>query len=171
MSAVLRPQASDWLHRPMVPADLDAVMAVELGAYSYPWSRGNFQDSLAAGYLSELRLAADGQLLAYWVAMPGADELHLLNLTVAAPWQRRGHGADLLQRLVRRAEGRGDQTLWLEVRQSNAGARALYRAAGFAEVGLRRAYYPALGGREDAVVMRLGLPHAKPSPEGRDALD
>jgi len=146
------------LHRTMQVADLDAVMAVEAQAYSHPWSRGNFIDSLAAGYDTELRLDGAGQLLGYWVAMPGFQEAHLLNLTVAPAQQRRGHGLALLRRLADLARARGDQLLWLEVRESNANARALYRAHGFAEVALRRAYYPAEHGRrEDAVVMSLAL--------------
>lgn len=159
MSAQLDPAL--MLHRDMQVADVDAVMALEVGAYSHPWSRGNFVDSLAAGYEAELRLdGRRGELLGYSVAMRGPGETHLLNLTVAPALQRQGHGSALLQRLVARCRERGDEALWLEVRQSNAGARALYRAAGFDEVGLRRAYYPAEQGREDAVVMRLALPAA-----------
>ncbi|MBP6902992.1 MAG: ribosomal protein S18-alanine N-acetyltransferase [Burkholderiaceae bacterium] len=159
MSAQLDPALT--LHRDMQVADVDAVMALEVGAYSHPWSRGNFVDSLAAGYEAELRLdGRRGELLGYSVAMRGPGETHLLNLTVAPARQHQGHGSALLQRLVARCRERGDEALWLEVRQSNAGARALYRAAGFDEVGLRRAYYPAEQGREDAVVMRLALPAA-----------
>lgn len=149
--------ASAWVHRPMTVGDLEQVMAVETTAFSHPWSRGNFIDSLAAGYHTELRLDADGALLGYWVAMPGADELHLLNITVAPSQQRQGHGQALLQRLIAHARQRADQMLWLEVRESNQPAQALYRRHGFDAVGLRRAYYPGLHGREDAVVMRLAL--------------
>lgn len=145
-------------HRAMTTADLGAVLALEVAAYSHPWSLGNFVDSLAAGYLAWVRHDADGRLLAYCVAQPGFEETHLLNLTVAPAWQRHGHGRALLLALADWARARGDQTLWLEVRQSNAAGRALYAAAGFAEVGLRRGYYPAAHQqREDAVVMRLAL--------------
>ena len=158
--APVDPQAANGAlrHRPMTLADVDAVMALEVQAYSHPWSRGNFIDSLAAGYLSELRLDAGGRLLAYRVAMPGVAELHLLNLTVAPAAQRQGHGAALLGRLVALGRARQDERLWLEVRDSNQAARALYRRHGFAEVGLRRGYYPAEHQRrEDAVVMSLDL--------------
>jgi ribosomal-protein-alanine N-acetyltransferase len=145
-------------HRPMVLADLDEVLAVEVQAYSHPWSRRNFVDSLAAGYDAELRLDAAGALLGYRVAMPGFEETHLLNLTVAPAHQRRGHGLALLNRLADLARARNDQRLWLEVRESNATARALYLAQGFVEVALRRSYYPvARDLREDAVVMSLAL--------------
>ncbi len=137
--------------------DLDAVVAVETRAYSHPWSRGNFTDSLAAGYLAELLHTGDGEVVGYFVAMGGVDELHLLNITVAPEWQGQGHGRGLMAVLRGHALERRLATLWLEVRQSNERARALYRALGYVEVGLRRAYYPAAGRREDAVVMRLAV--------------
>lgn len=143
--------------RAMVLADVDAVMAVEVRAYSHPWSRGNFVDSLIAGYEAELLHAPDGALCGYFVAMPGVDELHLLNITVAPECQSTGLGQRLLQVVQERARARGFSTLWLEVRQGNQRARSLYRRLGFDEVGLRRAYYPARPQREDAVVMRLPL--------------
>ena len=157
MNALLRPGPAVW-HRPMAHADIDAVLALEVQAYPYPWSRGNFIDSLAAGYTTELRLDAQDRLLGYFVALPGFEELHLLNLTVAPVVQRAGHGLALLQRLLAIAQARADASLWLEVRLSNAAARSLYQRLGFAEVGRRRAYYPAAGQqREDALVLRLGL--------------
>mgnify|MGYP001564186937 CR=1 FL=1 len=157
MNAQLRPGPAVW-HRPMAHADLDAVLALELQAYPYPWTRGNFIDSLAAGYTTELRLDAQDRLLGYFVALPGFEEMHLLNLTVAPLVQRAGHGQALLQRLLAIARARADQALWLEVRPSNGAARSLYQRLGFAEVGRRRAYYPADGQqREDALVLRLGL--------------
>lgn len=156
------PDTGGIRHRPITVADLDAVMAVEVAAYPAPWSRGNFVDSLAAGYVAERRDAADGQLIGYWLAMPGVDELHLLNLTVAPHCQRQGHGRALLERVVACAAGRGDGSVLLEVRQSNLAAQALYRQRGFTQDGLRRAYYPdpRAGAREDALLMRLRLPRA-----------
>lgn len=148
----------------MALRDLDAVVAVEARAYSWPWSRGNFVDTLAAGHIAEVLEDRDAGLLGYFVAMTGVDELHLLNVTVAPEWQGRGHGSALLEAVIEHGRQLGLAALWLEVRLSNHRARALYARRGFAEVGLRRAYYPAAGGREDAVVMRLALtgegPHA-----------
>lgn len=155
MSQVMPPRV---LHRPLTTGDLDAVLQIEAAAYAFPWSRGNFVDSLAAGYLAERRVDEHGRLIGYWVAMPGVGELHLLNLTVHPAWQRQGHGRAMLDRLAAQARLRGDDKLWLEVRDSNDGARRLYAAAGFAEVGKRRGYYPAPHNRrEDAVVMSLDL--------------
>lgn len=156
MNALLRP-GEPW-HRPMTVHDLDEVLAIEVASYSFPWSRGNFIDSLAAGYRAELRLDEQGLCLGYSVAMPGFEEMHLLNLTVAPRHQRQGHARAMLHLLCEAARQRGDQKLWLEVRQSNAPARRLYEQFGFQDMGLRKNYYPApLGRREDAVVMSLAL--------------
>lgn len=159
MSALLQPEAR---LRVMQYADLDQVLAIERAAYSFPWTRGNFVDSLAVGYLAEL-LEQDGRgLVGYFVAMPGVGEMHLLNLTVAPAQQRRGHARCLLDVLERRCLDQNLPRLWLEVRASNARARQIYARRGFAEVGLRRAYYPAAKAqREDAIVMSLEL-QAKP---------
>ena len=144
--------------RAMAMADIDAVMAIEQAAYGHPWTRGNFIDSLCAGYLAWLRHDAQAELVGYCVALPGYRETHLLNLTVRPARQRRGIGRALLADLTACSRRRGDASLFLEVRGGNLGARALYAAAGFEEVGLRHDYYPAAGlRREDAVVMRLSL--------------
>ena len=157
MNALLEPRL--W-RRAMAVRDLDAVMAVEANAYSHPWTRGNFIDSLAAGYLAEILYGDDVGVVGYFVAMSGVDELHLLNITVAPAWQGNGHGSSLLRAVQMHARALGLATLWLEVRQSNERARALYARRGFAEVGLRKGYYPAGLRREDAVVMSLAVPTA-----------
>jgi ribosomal-protein-alanine N-acetyltransferase len=144
--------------RVMTPADLTRVLAVEVGAYGFPWSRGNFIDSLSAGYLAEVLFGHDGGLLGYYVAMPGVDEMHLLNITVASDHQGRGHGRAMLDALEERCRERRLPMLWLEVRAGNHRARAIYRRRGYAEVGLRRGYYPAPQGlREDAIVMSMAV--------------
>jgi ribosomal-protein-alanine N-acetyltransferase len=141
----------------MATTDLDRVLAVEMQAYSFPWSRGNFVDSLAAGYLARLARDDEVAVLGYFIAMPGVGELHLLNLTVAPECQGRGVGHALLQAVVAEARALSAARLLLEVREGNERARRLYAARGFAEVGRRRGYYPARGGREDAIVMSLAL--------------
>lgn len=144
--------------RAMQLEDLDRVMQVEVLAYSFPWSRGNFQDSLKSGYVAELLETSADVLLGYYVAMPGVDELHLLNITVVPDFQRCGQGRALLDRLEWQARQHALSSIWLEVRASNARARYLYGARGFVEQGVRRGYYPAGGlRREDAVVMKLDL--------------
>jgi [ribosomal protein S18]-alanine N-acetyltransferase len=144
----------------MTASDLDRVMGIEASAYSFPWTRGNFIDALAAGYLMRMLVqSSDGTLVGYYAAMPGVDELHLLNLTVAPAFQRRGHARTLLAALQSQARALGLSSLWLEVRVSNERALELYRRWGFVQSGLRRDYYPAASGRrEDAVVMMLRVP-------------
>lgn len=156
MSALLAPAPS---LRPMQHADLDRVLRIERAAYGFPWTRGNFVDSLAAGYLAELLVDAHEALIGYYVAMPGVDEMHLLNLTVAPPLQRRGHSRTLLDALEQRCRERALPRLWLEVRASNERALQVYAARGFAEIARRGGYYPGpKGQREDAIVMSLVVP-------------
>lgn len=144
---------------PMGVALLDAVMSIEVRAYSFPWSRGNFVDAIASGYLTHCLVAPDGQLLGYQVAMAGVDEWHLLNVTVAPEHQGRGLALHLLRLLADHARSTRAEWLWLEVRPSNGRARDLYARFGFEQVGVRRDYYPDGGGRrEDALVLRLPLP-------------
>lgn len=146
--------------RAMNIADLDRVVAIEAGAYSHPWSRANFIDSLAAGHDARVLLGDDGQIVAYSIVMAGVDELHLLNLTVERGLQRRGIGRRLLRAVIDDARRNRVPAIWLEVRAANVAALALYRDAGFVQTGLRRAYYPGRSGREDAVLMSLVLPAA-----------
>ncbi|MCW5667640.1 MAG: ribosomal protein S18-alanine N-acetyltransferase [Piscinibacter sp.] len=153
---------------PMGIGQLDAVMTVETAAYEFPWSRGNFIDSIAAGYAAQVLYGAGGELLGYFVAMGGVDEMHLLNITTAPPHQHCGHARFMLDALVALCRRRGARRLWLEVRRSNLRAQSIYRRRGFAEVGARRGYYPApQGQREDALVMSLDIGAGGE----RDALD
>ncbi len=144
--------------RPMTVATLDGVMALEEAVYPFPWTRGNFLDSLASGYTAWTLNRVEGDLVGYCVAMFGADEMHLLNITVAPAWRRRGHARRLFDQLVAACRQRSADRLWLEVRESNLTAREVYRRLGFAAAGMRRGYYPAPAGtREDAIVMTLDL--------------
>ncbi|WP_295854516.1 ribosomal protein S18-alanine N-acetyltransferase [uncultured Xylophilus sp.] len=141
----------------LTPQDLDRLLPVEDAAYSHPWTRGNFLDSLRAGYEAQ-QLLADETLLGYFVAMKGVDEVHLLNLTVAPAYQRQGWARVLLDALAVWSRGQGARWLWLEVRMSNLRAQQIYEAYGFRSVGTRKRYYPAdTGTREDARVMSLAL--------------
>jgi ribosomal-protein-alanine N-acetyltransferase len=140
----------------MRESDLAEVMPVESAVYSHPWTRGNFVDSLRAGYQCwTWRLG--NELLGYFVLLVAAGEGHLLNLTVAADRQRAGHGSALLEEAMQVARARGAQHVFLEVRPSNRGAKALYRRFGFRQVAVRPGYYPAHTGREDALVLTLAL--------------
>ncbi len=155
MSAVVRPAEERF--EPMLVSDLDAVAAVEKEIYPFPWTRGNFQDALSAGYSSWMLLSGRREIVAYSIVMIAIDEAHLLNLSVARGYQRSGFGWRMLEWMAHRARDYGARSMLLEVRPSNADALRLYERYGFVRIGVRRGYYPAHGGREDAIVMRIAL--------------
>ena len=142
---------------PMRPEDLASVMVIENQAYPYPWSSGNFKDSLQAGY--QLRRLVDQEVLVgHCVWMQVEREAHLLNLTVSPARQRRGLGQWMLKSLLAEWAASGLARCLLEVRPSNASALALYQRNGFVQIGLRRGYYPqGPAGREDALVLERRL--------------
>lgn len=153
----LASQLTEIRYETLSKAWLDRLMPIEQAAYSHPWTRGNFEDAIRAGYHGQLMLMED-QLIGYFIAMKGVDEIHLLNITVAPPYQRQGWARTMLDALVSWSLGQGAQWLWLEVRQSNRRAIAVYQAYGFRRIGMRKGYYPAAQEqREDAVVMNLRL--------------
>lgn len=155
MSAVFK--AVEAQFAPLTEARLDEVVTIERTAYDHPWTRGNFSDSLRSGYEAQL-LEAGEEILGYFVAMKGVDEVHLLNITVTPRYQGQGWARVMLDALALWARGQGAQWLWLEVRASNARAQRIYEQHGYRRVGERRSYYPAgHGRREDAVVMSLKL--------------
>ncbi len=153
MSAVLVPRVEMF---PLGHHDVDEMLAIEEGVFPYPWTRGNFVDSIDSGY-SAWGCRVAGELVGYFVLMIAVDEAHLLNIGVLAKRQRMGFGTRLLQCAMSAARQAGASGLLLEVRPSNENALALYRRFGFRQIGLRRDYYPLADGREDALVLRCGL--------------
>lgn len=151
-------EASDGVPalRPMREDDLDAVMRIEKTAYLFPWSRGIFRDCLHSGY-SLWVFEQDGAILGYGVLSVAAEEAHILNLCTAPGREGRGLGQRMLHSLLRIARVQHAQRVFLEVRPSNPRAIDLYQRCGFNEIGRRPRYYPANGGREDAIVMALEL--------------
>ncbi|MFN2380973.1 MAG: ribosomal protein S18-alanine N-acetyltransferase [Guyparkeria sp.] len=145
----------DWAA--LAGEDLPEIVAIEEAAHPYPWSEAVFEDCLRAGYRLDGAFVR-GELIGYSVIMSVLDEWHLLNLCVDPAMQRRGVGRFLLERLLESADTGGASCLLLEVRAGNRVAIALYESAGFADIGRRKAYYPAPDGREDARVMRRLLP-------------
>jgi ribosomal-protein-alanine acetyltransferase len=137
---------------PMTSDDLDAVVALEQCIHAFPWTRGNFRDSLAVGHAGWLRREA-GRIAAFAITMRAVDEEHLLDIGVAPECQRQGCGTQLLAFLCNAARAQGMGRMLLEVRPSNQAAIAFYRHFDFIEIGRRRGYYPAPEGREDAIVM------------------
>lgn len=142
--------------RDMQQVDLSQVAAIEREAYEFPWSPGIFRDCLLAGYTSVVA-DLDGEVVGYAIMSVAAGEAHLLNLCVAAKLRRSGHGRQLLTEAIQRARQAGAERMHLEVRPSNTAALALYAANGFERIGLRRAYYRAAQGSEDAVLLARWL--------------
>jgi|SRR5579863_7263440 len=142
--------------RPMRATDVADVVAIERASYQFPWSEGIFRDCLRVGYVCRV-VTASRQVIAYGVMSFGAGEAHILNLCVSEAYRCRGMGKRLLGALVERAEAAGMAEAFLEVRPSNTAAIRLYLALGFEQVGMRRGYYQAVGGREDAAVLKRVL--------------
>ncbi len=145
-----------WRLRPMVPADLAAVAALERDCYVFPWNDQIFADCLRVGYHCVVVEAGAG-VSGYAVLSMGAGEAHVLNLCIGEGLRRRGIGRELLMAVLTHARDRGVRDAFLEVRRSNKAAIALYHDIGFSCVGQRRGYYQAQEGREDALVYRLEL--------------
>jgi [ribosomal protein S18]-alanine N-acetyltransferase len=155
MNAVVRPAQERF--EPILASDLDLIAMVENEIYPFPWTRGNFQDALSAGYSSWMLVGSRREIVAYSIVMIAIDEAHLLNLSVARGYQRCGHGWRTLEWMAQRAREYGARSMLLEVRPTNQDALRLYSRYGFVRIGTRRGYYPAHGGREDAIVMRIAL--------------
>lgn len=142
--------------RAMSEADLDAVLANEFTGYDFPWTRGVFTDCMKAGnqcWVAE----QDGAIIGHAIVTIGAGEAHLLNVCVRADQQGAGFGRQLVMHALESAHGAGADALFLEVRPSNGVAAKLYDSLGFSEVGVRKGYYPAPIGQEDARVLVLDL--------------
>ncbi|HEY4341204.1 MAG TPA: ribosomal protein S18-alanine N-acetyltransferase [Steroidobacteraceae bacterium] len=148
--------AGEPIVRPMREADVAEVIGIERASYQFPWTEGIFHDCLRVGYLC--RVAVQGRtIVGYAVMSMGAGEAHILNLCVLETVRRAGVGRGLIRYLLEKAEGAGMAEAFLEVRPSNSIAMVLYRSMGFEQIGTRRGYYQAVGGREDAAVLRLRL--------------
>jgi ribosomal-protein-alanine N-acetyltransferase len=140
----------------MTEPDVPEVVAIERSSYQFPWSEGIFRDCLRVGYVCRV-VTVRGETVGYGVMSVGAGEAHILNLCIHAEFRNQGIGRKLLGYLVERAATAGMGEAYLEVRPSNTGAIRLYQSLGFEQVGIRRGYYQAVGGREDAAVLKLPL--------------
>jgi ribosomal-protein-alanine N-acetyltransferase len=160
MSSVLKTSryAGRLEFAPMNIRDVEEVVRIENDAYPFPWTRGNFLDSLANRYQAWVLREADERLAGYFLLMSAVDDVHLLNITVRPDLHGQGIGRYLMNKVCELAEAAGIYRVLLEVRPSNQHALAVYRHAGFQMIGIRKKYYPAAGSsREDAIVMRLTL--------------
>lgn len=154
MSAMLEPQACSI--RPMLEADIPAVLAVEDNSYEFPWSATIFTDCLRVGYCCWV-LEAGATLGGYGIMSVAAEESHILNICIAPELRGQGQARRLMLHLLDTASSHGARIAYLEVRPSNIAAVRLYRRLGFRHVGTRRGYYPAMDGREDAFVFSTPL--------------
>ncbi|MGC4027511.1 MAG: ribosomal protein S18-alanine N-acetyltransferase [Steroidobacteraceae bacterium] len=136
--------------------DVDAVVALERASYAFPWSEGIFRDCLRVGYYCCI-VELDHLIIGYAVMSSGAGEAHVLNLCMDQRYRCRGIGGALLAHLLEFAKSTGAEDVYLEVRPSNTVAVRLYQSRGFAQIGIRKGYYQAVDGREDAVVLRKRL--------------
>lgn len=160
---------SRFVDRPMTEADIPAVMAMEAQACLHPvhaWSDDNYRSSMRAGYWVRVRCEVQtGKIVAVCVAMDGVDEMHLLNIAVDKALHGTGIAQQIMRILYHVGLMRGAKALWLEVRPSNVRAKAMYERQGFEQVGVRKHYYPAPAGREDAIVMRRDITDADGGPD------
>jgi ribosomal-protein-alanine N-acetyltransferase len=142
--------------RPMQVDDLDAIMAIEQKVYDYPWTIGIFRDCLRVGYTCTV-LHNHEDLIGYCVMSTAAGESHILNISVSKDYQGKGYGRVLAEHMIDTASKQKSEMVLLEVRPSNRSALHLYHNLGFNEVGIRKQYYPASNGREDALILAYTL--------------
>ena len=146
----------DFTIRAMSDTDVTGVMDIETRAYAFPWTAGIFRDCMGAGYCCYV-LERNAEIIAYAVMSVAAGESHILNVCVSPDLRGEGYGYALIDRLIALARQLEADMMFLEVRPSNAAARRLYDKLGFNEIGVRRDYYPADQGREDALILAKQL--------------
>ncbi|HRO56065.1 MAG TPA: ribosomal protein S18-alanine N-acetyltransferase [Nitrosomonas europaea] len=144
--------------REMHPEDLEQVIRIEHEIFLFPWSIINFSDSIKAGYHCRVLVQPNSDLvMGYGILMTGPGEAHVLTLGVGAAWQSQGLGRKMLRHLIELSRKHQAEFVLLDVRESNTGAINLYERLGFQQIAVRKGYYPAMCGREDALVMKLEL--------------
>lgn len=144
--------------REMHPDDLEQVIRIEHEIFLFPWSIVNFSDSIKAGYHCRVLVQPNRDLvMGYGILMTGPGEAHVLTLGVGAAWQSQGLGRKMLRHLIELSRKHQAEFVLLDVRESNTGAINLYQRLGFQQIAVRKGYYPAMCGREDALVMKLEL--------------
>lgn len=140
----------------MQHSDLTTVVINERCGYSHPWTEGTFIDCLNAEYECWLFIF-ERRNIGHGILSVAAGESHLLNVCINPEFQGQGFGRLLVEHMLKRARYRRAERIFLEVRPSNRVAYKLYENMGFNEIGVRKDYYPALDGREDALVLAMEL--------------
>lgn len=156
MSTANSSGSTELLIKPMLTSDIPAVFDIENRAYEHGWSEGILNDCLRVGYHC-WTVQLEQRMIGYGILSVAMDEAHLLNLAIDPEFQKRGLGRKVLHFLLDMAEKKGADTIFLEVRDSNRSAIALYLDEGFNQIGLRNDYYPTDNGREDAIIMAYSL--------------
>ncbi len=145
-------EAAELEFRPMRKSDIKDIAAIEESAYVFPWEPSTFKDCLCVNYCCWVGEKL-GKIVAYGIVTVGAGESHILNVCVSPAMQGRGYGRRMMEKLMEVAKSHGAEMMILEVRPTNVAAIKLYHDLGFNEIGMRKGYYPAKNGREDAIVM------------------
>jgi len=140
----------------MTEADLDDILAIENVSHTHPWSIGIFQDCLRVGYYSPM-LKSGEEIIAYGVMSIAVEEAHIFNVCVSSEYRGKGFGLQMMEHLLKVAKEKSAKSVFLEVRPSNEVAIQLYNKIGFLEVGIRKDYYPAKKGREDALIFAMDI--------------
>ncbi|OUR74567.1 ribosomal-protein-alanine N-acetyltransferase [Methylophaga sp. 41_12_T18] len=136
---------------------LAEILAIEQAANAFPWSLKNFEDSLRANHQAWIFSDKDSKIIGYVFTQHVVDEIHLLNICVRTDFQGNGYGRKILDHVISFSEQQSAAVILLEVRSSNLRAQQLYLQNGFNEMSVRKGYYPAAQGREDAVLMAKDL--------------
>jgi len=142
--------------RKMTADDVPEILIIENSVYTHPWTEGIFNDCLRVGYNCWVYVK-DNEIKSYGLVSIAANEAHILNLCVSPDSQGQGLGKRMLHKLIQLAEDRMSDSIFLEVRETNVVALNLYEQEGFNRIGLRKNYYPAEDGKEDALVFAKAL--------------
>lgn len=142
--------------REMRASDLNDIILIEREIFLFPWSLANFTDSIKSNSICKV-IEANNTVIGYTIILMAPDEAHILTLGIAAKHQRKGLGEMLLKHVAEMSRKKGAKSVLLDVRESNQGAARLYKQLGFRQIATRKGYYPAMCGREDALIMRLML--------------
>ncbi|AVF35960.1 ribosomal protein S18-alanine N-acetyltransferase [Rahnella sikkimica] len=140
----------------LTPADLPRAFEIEQASHAFPWTEKTLASNQGERYLN-FKIMRNDVMAGFAITQIVLDEATLFNIAIDPAFQRQGLGRALLEDVIQQIEKKDVFTLWLEVRASNVKAIALYESLGFNEVSVRRNYYPAAQGREDAIMMALPL--------------
>jgi ribosomal-protein-alanine N-acetyltransferase len=147
--------AAPYRIRLAVPADAGPLVTIERRCFSDPWSETSFREALESPWTFGFVAQAGRGIAGYLIGREVAGTGEILNLAVAPEFRRAGVGRALLRAAIIRLRKRRVDEVYLEVRESNLSAQALYLSSGFRPVGQRAAYYR--NPKEDALVLWLAI--------------